>query len=58
MNNKACEGCTSLDLGMCLPRVDKKEGICPCTTCLIKMVCSEGCTEYAQFAELDENYHE
>ncbi len=48
-----CEGCRSY---MFWKRViptcilypfNKKEGDCPCSECLIKVICSKGCPEYS-----------
>jgi len=46
---KNCEGCASkCDINL---RVfnNKENRICPCTNCLIKMVCEDSCKEYYLF---------
>ncbi len=48
--SKLCRGCTTLNMdrsNICsLSRFNKK-GECPCSECLIKVICSKGCPKYS-----------
>ena len=59
MNIKDCEGCyndNALSATLCEfralrrdPKEFKKIPMCPCVTCLVKMMCRYGCPEYNDF---------
>jgi hypothetical protein len=64
MNINDCKGCYSNNKGLgvskCTIRHDMKQhpdiftdcsGICPCATCIVKMVCNSGCPEYNTYIE-------
>ena len=64
MNINDCKGCYSINrrLGVskCTILYDMQHhpdiftdcsGICPCTTCIVKMVCDHGCIEYNAYIE-------
>ncbi len=44
-----CEGCNLH--GICLRNYTHKDNIgsCPCSTCLIKMICNKSCKTYVDF---------
>ena len=57
-----CKGCRTYDYvlelhkGSCLagvtPQLSETEQ-CPCITCIVKMICGEGCKAYIEYRELD-----
>lgn len=62
MNTDDCKGCYSNVKGpkvmMCSANHIKKDSeifakipICPCTICIVKMMCNIGCTKYNTFIE-------
>ena len=49
---KYCRGCYSYGKNDCVYigyKTEKETISCPCVMCLIKVVCSEACDEYASF---------
>ncbi len=46
--NNICKGCLSMYTG-CSYIKGAKEFKCPCITCLIKVVCEEGCEKFENF---------
>ncbi len=48
--NNDCKGCYSKSRNnICVRMHHYKNGICPCVTCLIKVMCMEACDEYRKF---------
>lgn len=47
MKNKECIGCTIFDL--CYIKRNKKNKVCPCQNCLIKITCTKECEKYEKF---------
>ena len=55
---KECEGCLSrcIYYNRYQAEISPKTTIikiraCPCTTCLVKVVCNKGCEEYSKFSQ-------
>jgi len=51
--NKYCKGCYTLSyVYLYGPKLEctyvryNKDGQCPCTKCIVKMICQQGCPEY------------
>ena len=51
MNNDECKGCRSFDVNNyeCAQAANRLEGKCPCSLCVIKMVCIDACEAYQKF---------
>ena len=50
-----CEGCYTYtrEVG-CNNETEQKDGDCPCSICIVKVMCRTGCEEFAHFLENDE----
>lgn len=44
-----CKGCRLYSLKYQIPCVDNNDGNCPCTKCIIKVMCRVACREYTLF---------
>ena len=44
-----CEGCATSTEDQCDMSNINKEGECPCTECIIKMICRQGCNGYNEW---------
>jgi len=42
-----CEGC--IYSGVCVARLNNGEGKCPCTQCLVKVMCKGNCVHFREF---------
>jgi hypothetical protein len=53
VSRKLCEGCDTYENNVCLvnPSTIRKgiKRMCPCTTCLIKGMCTRECREYGEY---------
>ncbi len=54
IDNNNCKGCFSLDRKMLLncsfnSKNMNIDGECPCTNCLVKVICFNSCKEYRSF---------
>ena len=43
------DGCT-----ICIEPINSKGEVCPCSTCLIKMMCSHSCEEFRNYCDKGE----
>jgi len=54
--NESCNGCSMLaieyngDLLYCDYIDNNIDGICPCTECIVKVMCQNGCSDYLAYA--------
>ena len=48
-----CKGCNSVNL--CIIMAECQSSECPCGTCLIKMICTDGCDTYQAYLDIHYN---
>lgn len=50
-----CKGCMTLNYDNASCNRDSRAGRCPCTGCIIKVMCTNECREYLCFIGYDES---
>lgn len=49
-----CEGCTTHKVGEhfnCSFIADNEDGSCPCTKCIVKVICDEPCDDFEEWVD-------
>ncbi len=54
MRNKHCEGCNNTCDVQIIPNTNNN-GSCPCTICVVKMVCETTCDEWLEWLHTYDN---
>ncbi len=51
MSEDVCHGCKIPKMyeNECIVRKCKKSKLCPCTQCIVKMICEVSCQQYERF---------
>ena len=50
-NDDGCDGCNSYKSGCWYSHHNTKENPCPCTECIVKVMCEEDCNDFISFRE-------
>jgi hypothetical protein len=54
IRDRLCSGCSSADYDnykctVCVEPINGRGETCPCSNCLIKMICAESCLEFRDY---------
>jgi hypothetical protein len=63
LRERICKGCNSAadnnKCTICIEPINDREETCPCSSCLVKMICNESCLEFRDYCrnvKIKENF--